>query len=270
MESYRAAVVQMNSQPDFNYNLEQAYEEVRKAAKGGARLVALPENFVFLGSLEARMEQAEEIGKRTPDFLKDTAQEFGIYLLGGSYPTPAGNGKVYNCSLLVDPEGKTLARYNKIHLFDVELPEGESYRESDYVESGKNRPVVSRAGEIGNIGMSICYDLRFPELYRSLTERQAEVLCVPSAFTATTGRDHWKPLLRARAIENTAYVLAPAQTGTHGKKRTTHGHSLIVDPWGEVLADAGKEAGIATAVIDPSRLKEVRRRIPSLDHRKIF
>lgn len=270
MELYRAAAIQMNSQPDFDHNLEQAYELIGRAAKNGARFVGLPENFTFLGNLEARIERAEEIAGRTPDFLKEVAREFDIYLLGGSYAAPAGNGKVYNRSLLIDPDGNTLARYNKIHLFDVELPKGESYRESDYVESGKNRPVVSRASEIGNIGMSICYDLRFPELYRSLTERQADVLCVPSAFTATTGKDHWEPLLRARAIENTAYVVAPAQTGTHGKNRKTHGHSLIIDPWGKILSDAGREIGFAIAEMDPEYIKEVRQRIPSLDHRQLY
>lgn len=270
METYRAAAIQMNSQPDFDHNLEQAYELIKRAAGQGVRLVGLPENFTFLGDLNTRLEQAEEIAERTPEFLKDAANEFNIYLLGGSHQVPAENGKIYNRSLLVGPDGNILARYNKIHLFDVDLPDGESYHESDYVESGKNRPVVSRTKEIGNIGLSICYDLRFPELYRSLIERQAELLCVPSAFTATTGRDHWQPLLQARAIENTAYVFAPAQTGTHGKNRKTHGHSLIIDPWGNILADGGEGIGVAIAEINPERLKEVRERIPSLEHRSMY
>ncbi|MDZ7693784.1 MAG: nitrilase-related carbon-nitrogen hydrolase [Balneolaceae bacterium] len=151
-----------------------------------------------------------------------------------------------------------------------ELAGGESYRESDYVQSGNNMPVVYRSKELGKIGMSICYDLRFPELYRSLIQRQAEILCVPSAFTATTGKDHWKPLLQARAIENTAFVFAPAQTGTHGKHRQTHGHSYIIDPWGTILADGNSETGVVFAEIDHAKLEEVRQQIPSLEHRVIY
>lgn len=269
MEPYIIAAVQMNSQPDIDYNLDQAYTMIRDAAGKGASLVGLPENFSFLGNQKLRMEKAEEISERSLQFIKETAAKFGIYLLGGSFPKPAGEGKVYNRSVLCNPEGRAVAQYNKIHLFDVELSDGESYRESDYVKPGNNRPVVYRSKELGKIGMSICYDLRFPELYRSLIQRQAEILCIPSAFTATTGRDHWKPLLQARAIENTSYVFAPAQTGTHGKKRQTHGHSLILDPWGFVLAEAGVETGIITAKVDHDRLQEVRQQIPSLEHRVI-
>lgn len=270
MQKVTAAAVQMNSQPDLDHNLEQAYGLIEKAAGNGARFIGLPENFAFLGDLEARMNQADTIAERVPSFLEDTAAEFEIYLLGGSYPVPDGKGKVYNHSRLLGPDGKILARYDKIHLFDVDLPEGESYRESDFVHAGENGPAIFRSDEIGNLGLTVCYDLRFPELYRKLTQAGAEILCVPSAFTATTGKDHWEPLLRARAIENTAYVFAPAQTGTHGKKRKTHGQSLIIDPWGELLADGGTGTGIVYADLESDRLKEVRRRIPSLQHRVIF
>ena len=264
-----AAVVQMNSRPDFEHNLNQAYTLIQEAAGRGARLVGLPENFAFLGDLDARIEQAEEIAQRVPEFLQKTAEEFGIFLLGGSFPVPDGEGRVYNRSLLTGPGGEQLAKYDKIHLFDVDLPEGESYRESEFVRTGEDGVVVFETGEAGIIGMSVCYDIRFPELYRRMMDRDAGVLCIPSAFTATTGRDHWEPLLRARAIENTAYVFAPAQSGLHGIKRRTHGHSMIVDPWGNILADAGTGIGIAYAEIDPKRLNEARQRIPSLQHRVI-
>ncbi|MDX1617742.1 MAG: carbon-nitrogen hydrolase family protein [Balneolaceae bacterium] len=270
MKPFSAAAIQMNSQPDLDHNLDEAYTSIRKAAGEGALFVGLPENFSFLGSLERRLDQAGSIGDRVPGFLADTAREFEIYLLGGSYPIPDGEGKVYNRSQLHGPSGDLLATYDKIHLFDVDLPEGESYRESDFVHAGEIDPVTYRDGAIGTVGLTICYDLRFPELYRKLSEAGADLLCVPSAFTATTGKDHWQPLLRARAIENTAYIFAPAQTGVHGKKRQTHGHSMIIDPWGDILAEGGTDSGIQYANIDPGRLRDVRSRIPSLEHRTIY
>ena len=268
MKSYTAAVVQMNSQPDMDHNFEQARDLINKADQVGARFVLLPENFAFLGDFDLRMEQAGDISIKAEAFLKDMARKYSIYLLGGSFPVPSGNGKNYNRSLLLNPDGEVIAKYDKIHLFDVDLEDGESYRESDFVEPGDIKPVTCDSGEIGNIGLSVCYDLRFPKLYQSLTDNGAEILTVPSAFTQTTGEVHWEILLRARAIENTSYVLAPAQTGLHGPKRRTYGHSLIIDPWGKVLADAGKEVEIASAEINPERIKEVRRSIPSIKHRR--
>lgn len=259
----------MNSQPDLDHNLEQARSLLQEAADEGAILAGLPENFAFLGDLNQRIQNAVEISTQAEKFLADISRELEIYLLGGSFPVLAASGKMLNRSLLFDPKGNKLAQYDKIHLFDVDLEGGESYRESDYVESGDNDPAVCPSEEIGNIGLSICYDLRFPELYRSLTEKGAEILMVPSAFTRTTGQAHWHPLLRARAIENTSYVFAPAQTGLHGKNRKTHGHSLIIDPWGRVLADGGTEPGVSYAEIKPEVLKEVRQSIPSLKHRRI-
>lgn len=270
MRKYKAAAIQMNSQPDTNQNLDQAYDLLKKAAASGVLFAGLPENFAFLGDLDLRINQAEQIAEETYPFLKDAAKEFSIFLLGGSYPVPAGDGKMYNRSVLFNPDGEEVARYDKIHLFDVDLPDGESYRESDFVSSGKNKEVVYNSDIIGNIGMTICYDLRFPELYRKIMAEKADLLCIPSAFTETTGRDHWKPLLRARAIENTAYVFAPAQTGLHGEKRKTFGHSMIIDPWGIVLQDAGKETGMAIAEIDPERINHVRQQIPSLFHRLLI
>ena len=267
MTSYTAAVVQMNSQPDADLNFESARKWIRAAAQRGAKFVGLPEYFSFLGDLRERQDKADNISKRSSLFLKDTAAEFNIYLLGGSIPVPADQKRTYNRSLLISPSGDIVASYDKIHLFDVDLSDNERYRESDDIKPGENQPVVANIESLGILGLSVCYDLRFPELYRTLMEAPADVLTVPSAFTATTGKDHWEPLLRARAIENTAYVFAPAQTGTHGASRTTHGHAMIIDPWGTILADAGTEEGIAVAEIDPARIKEIRQRIPSLNHR---
>jgi predicted amidohydrolase len=269
MESFKAAAVQLNSQPYLDLNLEISYQCIRQAARGGARLVGLPENFSFLGDLEAKMEQAEKIAEQSESFLKEAAAEFEIYLLGGSFPVPASNAKVRNRSLLLAPNGTVIATYDKIHLFDVDLDQGESYRESDYVEGGELEAVVAETDDLGKIGLSICYDLRFPELYRLLAANQASLFTIPSAFTRTTGKDHWFPLLRARAIENTAFIFAPAQTGRHGEKRKTYGHSLIIDPWGKVLADGGEEPGVIFADIEADTLHEVRRSIPSLIHRRL-
>lgn len=267
MKTYLAAAVQMNSQPDIDSNLEEAYHLIREAKAKGAFLVGLPENFAWLGDLSGRLEQAEAISNRVPGFLSQCAEEFEVYLLGGGFPVPAEERKVFNRAQLYDPEGDMLAEYNKIHLFDVELSDGESYHESEFVRPGDPNPVVCSTADVGSLGLSICYDLRFPELYRRLSKEGAEVLCVPSAFTAKTGKDHWEPLLRARAIENTCYLLAPAQTGRHGAKRWTHGHAMIVSPWGTVLEDAGTEPGLAMAEIEPNRITEVRNQIPSLEHR---
>ncbi|NGP76486.1 carbon-nitrogen hydrolase family protein [Balneolaceae bacterium YR4-1] len=269
MKEYTVAAVQMNSQPDLDLNLEQAYGFIKEAAGKEATLVALPENFAFLGKLDARLEESEKISVQAEKFLADTAREFGIYLLGGSYPVLSASGKVFNRSTLISPDGSTLASYDKIHLFDVDLEGGESYRESDYVQPGENEPVTYKSEDLGIIGLSVCYDLRFPELYRVLSKNGAELLAVPSAFTRTTGKDHWHPLLRSRAIENTCYVVAPAQTGLHGKSRKTYGHSLVIDPWGSVLADAGEDTGIIYGRCDPKHLEEVRRSIPSLKHRQL-
>ena len=269
MKDYKLAAVQMNSQPDLDHNLEKAHGFIKEAAAQGAALISLPENFAFLGHLESRLEESERIAVQTEKFLAEAARQYGVYLLGGSYPVLAASGKVYNRSTLIGPDGSTLAAYDKIHLFDVDLEGGESYRESDYVQPGENGPVVYESDDLGAIGLSVCYDLRFPELYRVLSKNGAEMLTMPSAFTKTTGKVHWHPLLKARAIENTCYVLAPAQTGIHGKNRKTYGHSLIIDPWGNILADAGEETGVVYAEFKPKVIIEVRRSIPSLQHRRL-
>lgn len=268
-ESYKAAVIQMNSQTDLQANLDWAYQYIEESVERGAKVVGLPENFAFLGGLSMRMKKADSIAEEVPQFLSETAQEFKVYIMGGSYPVAAGNGKVFNHSPFYTPDGEEVGSYNKIHLFDVDLEDDESYRESDYVQAGDLETVIYESDEIGNWGLSVCYDLRFPELYRKLVAGGAEILSIPSAFTYTTGQDHWRPLLRARAIENISYVFAPAQTGLHGKNRKTWGHAMIIDPWGNVLADAGQEPGIAVAEINPNKIQQVRSQIPSLTHRRM-
>lgn len=270
MKTYLAAAVQMTSVPELEKNLLQAEELIDLAVRQGAELVSLPENFSFLGEEEEKVAQAETIATESEKFLKKMAQRFQITLLGGGFPVPVKNGKVYNTALLVDASGSELTRYQKVHLFDVNLPDGNTYRESATIERGEQLPQVYSSPELGNLGLSVCYDVRFPELYRHLSGAGAEVLFVPAAFTAYTGKDHWQILLQARAIENTCYAIAPAQTGCHYGRRQTHGHAMIIDPWGTVLADAGDEPGVAIAEIDPARLKKVREQMPSLQHRKFM
>ncbi|HEY9906000.1 MAG TPA: carbon-nitrogen hydrolase family protein [Thermosynechococcaceae cyanobacterium] len=267
MKSYLAAAVQMTSLPDLQKNLLQAEELIDLAVRQGAELVALPENFSFLGDEQTKQSLAETIAQESEKFLRTMAQRFQITILGGGFPVPVGNGKVYNTALLVDASGETLARYEKVHLFDVNVPDGNTYRESGTVVAGLQMPPVHPSKELGNLGLSVCYDVRFPELYRHLSQMGAEVLFVPAAFTAYTGKDHWQVLLQARAIENTCYVIAPAQTGRHYEMRHTHGHAMIIDPWGTVLTDAGDQPGVAIAAIEPTRLEQVRRQMPSLQHR---
>ncbi len=270
MKSYLAAAIQMTSVPDLQKNLAQAEDLIDLAVRRGAELVTLPENFAFLGDEAAKQAQAQAISDASEHFLKKMAQRHQITLLGGGYPVPGQEGKFFNTALLVAPDGSELLRYEKLHLFDVNLPDGNTYRESNTVVSGKRLPGVYPSKTLGNLGVSVCYDVRFPELYRHLSQMGAEVLMIPAAFTAFTGKDHWKVLLQARAIENTCYVIAPAQTGFHNSRRQSHGHAMIVDPWGTVLQDAGTEVGMAIAEIDPSRLAHVRQQMPSLQHRKVI
>lgn len=267
MKSYLAAAIQMTSLPDLEKNLIQAEELIELAVRQGADLIGLPENFPFLGDEEAKLTQAAAIARESEKFLKTVAQRFQVTILGGGFPVPAADGKVHNTAVLIAPSGQELARYQKVHLFDVELPDGNIYHESKTVLAGTRTPPVYPSKELGNIGLSVCYDVRFPELYRAMTQTGANVLFIPAAFTAYTGKDHWQVLLQARAIENTSYVIAPAQTGWHNSRRQSHGHALIIDPWGTILADAGDKPGVAIAAIEPSRLEQVRRQMPSLNHR---
>ena len=267
MKSYLAAAIQMTSLPDIEKNLVQAEELIELAMRQGAELVTLPENFSFLGEEADKIAQSAAIAKESEKFLKTMAQRFQVTILGGGFPVPLDTGKVYNTALLIDPNGQELARYQKVHLFDVNLPDGNTYRESSTVMAGTQLPQVYPSTELGTLGLSVCYDVRFPELYRHLAYKGADILFVPAAFTAYTGKDHWQVLLQARAIENTCYVIAPAQTGQHYALRQSHGHAMIIDPWGVVLADAGDQPGVAIAEINPAHLEQIRRQMPSLQPR---
>ena len=269
MKPYLAAAIQMTSKPDLERNLVEAEELIELATCQGAELVGLPENFAFLGKEEDKIVRATEIAEKTTKFLKKMAQKFQITILGGGFPVPVTSdpSKAYNTAVLVAPNGQEIARYQKVHLFDVDVPDGNTYCESTTVMAGKNLPAIHVSEHFGNLGLSICYDVRFPELYRHLASKGVDVFFIPAAFTAYTGKDHWQVLLQARAIENTAYVIAPAQTGNHYERRYTHGHAMIIDPWGVILADAGDRPGVAVAEINPIRLQQVRQQMPSLQHR---
>lgn len=270
MNAYTAAVVQMTSSPDVEANWRDARSLVEQAADRGAQFVATPENTNFLGSHEAKAAQAESLDGPTCRRFSDLAKRLGIHLLLGSFNERGrGDGRCYNTSVLFGPDGKRLAFYRKIHLFDVDLSTEVRFVESATVEPGDTPCIVP--SELGTFGLSICYDLRFPELYRRHVAAGAEILTVPSAFTCPTGRAHWLTLLRARAIENQCFVLAPAQVGEHPNSggRTTYGHSVIIDPWGEVLALLEDGSGIALAEIDLAQLHELRRSMPVLTHRRL-
>lgn len=269
MDNVIIAAVQLNSQPDAGQSLNDACEWVRQAAESGADFIFLPENFAFLGDEKQKLEQAAEISGKVEKALPDWAREFGVTILGGGYPVPAGKGKVYNRAVIVDPNGDFVASYDKIHLFDVDLSDEETWRESETVEAGKTEAVVYKADndKLPAVGLSICYDIRFPELYRRLVIQGADLLAVPSAFTRPTGEAHWQLLLRARAIENSCYVIAPAQCGLHGTHRKTWGHSMIIDPWGRIQAELENEPGFITAEFNREVLEDVRKKLPSLRHR---
>ncbi len=264
-----AAVVQLTSTSDSEANLERAEEFVRVAAARGAVLVATPENTSFLGPHEEKVRRAEAVDGPTCARFSALAEELGIYLLLGSFNEASGDpARCYNTSVLFGPDGERLAIYRKLHLFDVEVPDRVSFRESSTVLPGSEIVVVGT--RYGRLGLSICYDLRFGELYRRLVELGAQILAVPSAFTATTGRAHWPTLVRARAIETQCFVLAPAQYGRHddGGLKESHGQSMIVDPWGQVLAQVPDGTGVALAELDLRRVEAVRRAIPVAAHRR--
>ncbi len=267
----RIAAIQMASGPNVQANLDHAARLIDSAASDGAILIALPENFGLIGKDEdTKFAHAEaDGGGPMQDFLAATAARHGVWIAGGTVPIATARGDRVRQSLgLYDAHGHRVARYDKIHLFDVQLEgSGEIYRESSTIEPGEE-PVVADT-PLGRVGLSICYDLRFPELYRKLGEQGAEILLVPSAFTKQTGRAHWEILLRARAVENLAYVVAPAQGGFHVNQRETWGHSMVVDPWGTVLAERAHGAGAVTADIDSQRLAHTRTNFPAIQHRRI-
>ena len=265
------AAIQMNSSHVVADNLAVAAGLLRKAKETGAEVACLPENFAFMGIRDADKRAVAESDGTGPiqAFLAATARSLGMWILGGTIGIQrAADSRVANTSLLFDAKGARVARYDKIHLFDVTVPgRNEEYRESTHVEPG-HTPVIADT-PLGRLGMSVCYDMRFPELYRALVDQGAQWLCMPAAFTVPTGRAHWETLLRARAIENLCYVVAPAQVGTHSNGRETYGDSLIVDYWGKVVARLPQDAGVITATIDLQEQQATRARFPALENRRL-
>ncbi len=263
------AALQMTSGNDRDANLAIAERLLQAAAERGARIAVLPENFSLMAVRDAERRAHAEADGSGPvqDFLRRTAARLGMWIVAGSVPLRLASGERHAQACLVyDAQGERAARYDKIHLFDVELPDrAESYRESAHMAPGEQ--VVTVDTPAGRLGLSICYDLRFPELYRRLQVEGAQWLIVPAAFTATTGAAHWEALLRARAIENLCYVVASAQWGTHPNGRQTWGHSLVVDYWGRILTELAEGEGVVTAALDLHAQAEARRKFPALAHR---
>ena len=267
---FLAAVVQLNCTSDESANWESARSLIERAAGYGAKLVATPENTNYLGPHEEKVRRAEPLEGPTVTRFADLARGLGIWLLLGSYNEKSDEpNRCYNTSVLFSPEGTIVATYRKMHLFDVDVPGGVRFAESATCKPGEE--VVVAGTELGQLGLSICYDLRFAELYRKMTDQGAQILTVPAAFTLATGKDHWEPLMRARAIENQCYVLAPAQHGEHDDAglKASYGHAMIVDPWGLVVARASDGPGIALAEIDLERAARIRRAIPVAQHRRV-
>src|SRR5215510_6762321 len=251
------AAAQMNSGADKGRNVDVATRLVRRAAELGAKLVGLPENFSWMGPESERPGAAETLEGPTLARMASLARELSITLLAGSIlEAGAPGGRLYNCSALFGPDGSRLGVYRKIHLFDVDVGDGATYRESAAVAPGTE--VIAADCPVARVGLSVCYDLRFPELYRALAARGCTLLTVPAAFTLMTGKDHWEVLLRARAIENQAYVLAPAQHGRHSERRQTYGHSMLVDPWGLVVTRASDGDGLALGALNMDLLADIR------------
>ncbi|MDE1172244.1 MAG: carbon-nitrogen hydrolase family protein [Parvibaculaceae bacterium] len=269
-DRFVAACVQLRSGREVARNVEAAASLIAEAAGAGASFIATPENTSLMEAerpllFEKTRPEEDDVALAA---LRTLAREKGIWLLIGSLPIRIAPERLANRSFLVGPDGEVRARYDKIHMFDVDLGNGESYRESRNFAPGAEAVTVDLPSL--RLGLTVCYDLRFPQLYRALAHKGAGLLSVPSAFTRPTGEAHWHVLLRARAIETGAYVIAPAQSGRHENGRETYGHSLIVAPWGEVIAEAGTEPGIVLAEIDPQKVKDARGRIPSLGHDREF
>jgi len=261
--AFLAAVIQLNSTSDEEANLERAEALVRRAASRGAMFVATPENTNYLGPHDEKVRRAQVLDGPVCSRFSELARELGIHLLLGSFNEKADDSRrCFNTSVLFGPRGDRLAAYRKIHLFDVDISPSTRFAESETIKAGEEVVVVPT--DLVTVGLSICFDLRFSWLYQELRSRGAELIAVPSAFTATTGKDHWHALLRARAIETQSWIMAPAQVGRHDDQglRESYGHALIIDPWGTIVADAGDTPGLAVAEIDLDRMRDVRRALP--------
>lgn len=265
----RVAAIQMTSAPDVATNLREAERLLAQAAGAGARLAVLPENFAIMARSNPERLAAAEADGAGPiqEFLAAAARTHRLWLVGGTIPLRTQSEKVRATCLLYDEQGVRVARYDKIHLFDVQLANGESHFESSAFEAGDTPVVVDTPA--GRLGLSVCYDVRFPELYRRLLDGGTELLSIPSAFTAYTGRAHWETLVRARAIENLSFVIAAAQSGRHPNGRETHGDTMIVNPWGEILARRAHGPGVVLADCDLAALRAFRRQLPSIEHRRM-
>jgi predicted amidohydrolase len=269
-KAFTAACIQVNAVRDVYPNVETAVSLVRQAREEGADMVFMPENVCMMEwgrkNIQAKaMPEEDHVGLMA---FRDLARDLGIWLHCGTLAVSLGDGMVANRTYVLDSDGAIRARYDKIHMFDVDLANGESYRESATFQPGGRAVLVDTP--YGRLGLSICYDLRFPHLFRTLAKAGAHMLTIPAAFTRTTGMAHWHVLQRARAIETGCYVISPAQTGDHAEGRQTYGHAVIVDPWGQVLADAGTEPGIILARIDPEKIAEARSMVPALTHDRAF
>ncbi len=258
----RIALAQTTSDDNFPHNLSVAESLIPEAASGGADILAFPEVFLYLGPRAGKLAIAETLDGPTVGRFREAARRHRMMILLGSIHerSEAESDRVYNTSVLIDRDGETAAVYRKLKLFDVELPHLKIKESESIIPGSEPAPVVRT--DIGNIGLTICFDLRFPDIYQSLRARGADIVFVPSNFTAPTGEAHWSVLLRARAIENQFYVAAPAQAGQHNPRYRSYGHTLLVDPWGRVLLDAGEQLGVSLAEIDPDTLIRVRRELP--------
>jgi predicted amidohydrolase len=263
----QVSVVQMNSGADKRENIAAALDLIDRAAATGARLIALPEVWPYLGPDDANRDNAETIPGPITEMFAERARRHGVFIHGGSiYEVRPGDPGMYNTAFVIDPQGELIARYSKIHMFDVVLDGVAQYQESATVTPGDEIVLTEIDGL--TVGLATCYDLRFPELFRILALRGAQAVIMPAAFTLTTGKDHWETLIRARAIENGLYMIAPAQWGKHPPGNWCYGRSIIVDPWGTVIATAPDGVGVTQALVEPSRVATVRRQIPSLANRR--
>lgn len=266
----RAAAVQMTSGRDVGANLEQARKLLAQAAAAGAELAVLPENFSFMGASDAeRVAAAEQVGEGpAQEFLAAQAEELRMWLVGGTIPIRDGQERACSRSFLFAPDGTCFAHYDKIHLFDVDIPGRETERYSESATTLAGTRVVTARTPIGRIGLTVCYDIRFPALFHRLSVLGMDVLAVPAAFTVPTGKVHWQPLLQARAIESLVYLVAAGQCGEHAGGRRTYGHSMIIGPWGDILAAAADGPGVACADLDIIGLSHLREKFPVLKHRR--